>query len=192
MNHVQYRVMCIFMGHPIQFMKILGICLVYFQKKISCALYLCWLISTIIIFYFTLYFFCTWFLISYKEWHPRVFCKSLVTYTQFTNGEEGGHTSLTGASLSRMTASCASISGPNSVSSKSPEFPTTAHVANCRGLKGGLAGKTSRSSSSHRLLLWHFSQPLEEFNSNFYKLNVKSLYYMACYETSLHLFNPKP
>lgn len=162
-----------------------------FSKNILVAyIYVDWFLK--LLHFISPYIICTWFLISCKEWHPWVFCKSLVTYTQFTNGEEGGYTSLTGASLSRMTASCASISGPNSVSSKSPEFPTTAHVANCRGLKGGLAGKTSRSSSSHRLLLWHFSQPLEEPNSNFYKLNVKSLYYMACYETSLNLFKHKP
>ncbi|URE14045.1 hypothetical protein MUK42_04398 [Musa troglodytarum] len=47
---------------------------------------------------------------------------------------------LTGASLSRNTASCSSISPPNSVFKRSPEFPTTAHVLNWRGWKGGFAG----------------------------------------------------
>jgi hypothetical protein len=62
-------------------------------------------------------------------------------------------TLLTGASLSRNTASCASISRPNSVFKRSPELPTTAHVANWRGWKGGLAGSKILRSSSHRVRL---------------------------------------
>jgi hypothetical protein len=62
-------------------------------------------------------------------------------------------TLLTGASLSRNTASCASISCPNSVFKRSPELPTTAHVANWRGWKGGLAGSKMLRSSSQRVWL---------------------------------------
>jgi len=75
-------------------------------------------------------------------------------------------TSLTGASLSRKTASWASISDPKLAWSRSPEFPTTAQVANCRGLKGGLDGNTSCNSSSHKLLLSHLSRALQHHISS--------------------------
>lgn len=60
---------------------------------------------------------------------------------------------LTGASLSRKTASWLSISSPNSVFRRSPEFPTTAQVRNCRGWKGGFAGNNTSRCSSQRVLL---------------------------------------
>lgn len=71
-------------------------------------------------------------------------------------------TSLTGASLSRKTASWLSISSPNSVFRRSPEFPTTAQVRNCRGWNGGFAGNNTSRFSSHRVLLVHFFAPLQE------------------------------
>lgn len=60
------------------------------------------------------------------------------------------YTSLTGASLSRITASWLSISFPNSVFKRSPEFPTTAHVLNWRGRKGGFPGNNKLRCSSQR------------------------------------------
>ena len=58
-----------------------------------------------------------------------------------------------GAPFSLITTSKPSISFPNLVFKRSPEFPTTAQRPYCFGTYGGVSGSTKESFSMHKVLL---------------------------------------